>query len=337
MVKPSLETVQGYLLVGFYFSGEGNIRGKHVYVGLARLHAELLSPADTATVVLREERRRTWLTIYIAVHWSASDMAVEPPSPFHDMAPLPEIDDVDFQTLSAELLIESRASPSSRCDMWAQMGRTLNIYTRINVLLRLLSQNAISFEEFCKEAAVLEHGLDQWAKNLPPYLTYSYDNLMLMVGKQVGKTFLSMHIGYYHFRQVLLFPFLDTRLARWTTRDRAAKCKESATIVSDIFRYSQTTPKCKMEYFIYCHIAVVSSSVHLHTLLCSDDPSDLSSARQRLVFNFKFLMGLKAYWSVVEHYVSSQLLFLSFAPIVLSISDTISFVGDSSTILPELL
>jgi hypothetical protein len=313
MVTPGLEAVQGFLLIGFYFGGEGNIRGKHVYVGLARLHAELLSPADTATVVLREERRRTWLTIYIAVHWSASDMAVEPASPFHDMAPLPEIDDSDFQSLSPEQLVESRTSPSSRCDMWAQMGRTLNIYTRINVLLRRLSQNAISFEEFCKEAAVLEHGLDQWAKNLPPNLTYSYDNFMLMIDKKVGKTFLSMHIGYYHFRQMLLFPFLDTRLARWTTRDRAAKCKESATIVSDILRYSQTTPRCKMEYFIYGHIAVVSSSVHLHTLLCSDDQSDLSSARQRLVFNFQFLMGLKAYWSVVEHYVSFHLLILCLA------------------------
>lgn len=143
MVTPSLETVQGYLLVGFYFSGEGNIRGKHVYVGLARLHAELLSPADTATVVLREERRRTWLTIYIAVHWSASDMAVEPPSPFHDMAPLPEIDDVDFQTLSAELLIESRASPSSRCDMWAQMGRAL--YTHQDQCFAATSQSKCNF------------------------------------------------------------------------------------------------------------------------------------------------------------------------------------------------
>lgn len=185
-------------------------------------------------MVLQEERRRTWLTIYIAVHWSASDMAVEPPAAFHDMAPLPEIDDADFQTLNSDRLAESRRSPSSRCDMWAQMGQTLNIYTRINVLLRRLSQNAISFEEFCKEAAVLEHGLDQWAKNLPPNLTYSYDNFTLMIEKQVGKTSLSMHIGYYHFRQMLLFPFLDTRLARRTTRDRAAKCKESAIIVSDI-------------------------------------------------------------------------------------------------------
>ncbi|OOQ85328.1 putative C6 transcription factor [Penicillium brasilianum] len=304
MITPTLETVQGFLLVGFCFGGEGNIQGKHVYVGLARLHADLLCPADTATVVLREERRRTWLTIYIAVHWSASDMAVEPTSPFHDMASLPEIDDADFQTLSAERLVESRTPPSSKCDMWAQMGRTLNIYTRINVLLRRLSQNAISFEEFCKDAAVLEHSLDQWAKNLPPNLAYSYDNFMLMIDKQVGKTFLSMHIGYYHFRQMLLFPFLDTRLARWTTRDRAAKCKESASIVSDILRYSQTRPKCKMNYFIYGHIAVVSSSVHLHTLLCSDDQSDLSSARQRLVFNFQFLMSLKAYWSIVDHYVT---------------------------------
>ena len=55
IVTPGLETVQGFLLVGFYFGGEGNIRGKHLSVGLARPHAELLSPADTATVVLGKE------------------------------------------------------------------------------------------------------------------------------------------------------------------------------------------------------------------------------------------------------------------------------------------
>lgn len=59
MVSPKLETVQGFLLIGYYFSGEGSIQGKHIYVGLARLHADLLPPENTTTVVLREELRRT--------------------------------------------------------------------------------------------------------------------------------------------------------------------------------------------------------------------------------------------------------------------------------------
>lgn len=133
MVSPSLETVQGFLLIGYYFSGEGSIQRMHIYVGLARLHADLLSPENTTTVVLREELRRTWLAIHIASHWSASDMAIGLIHPFHGPAPLPKIDDADFHTLDPDLLTETPTLPASRCDMWAQMARTLNIFTKINV------------------------------------------------------------------------------------------------------------------------------------------------------------------------------------------------------------
>ena len=136
MVTPGLETVQGFLLVGFYFGGEGNIRGKHVYVVQDRLHAERYFLR-----ILRQwcfGRSVAGHGFYVAVHWSASDMAVEPPAAFHDMTPLPEIDDADLHTLNSDMLAKSRRSASSRCDMWAQVGRTLNIYTRINVLLRRL-------------------------------------------------------------------------------------------------------------------------------------------------------------------------------------------------------
>jgi NADH dehydrogenase len=303
MVSPGLETAQGFLLIGYYFGGEGNIQGKHIYVGIARLHADVLPPEETASVVLREELRRTWLSIYIASHWSASDMAIEPTNPFNGPTPLPRIDDADFHTLGSDLLSESPASPASRYDMWAQMARTLNIFTKINILLRRLSKDEISFDGYCTEAAVLEHNLHQWEKNLPPSLVYTYENFMLLVGKQMGQTFLSMHIGYYHFRLMLLFPFLNTRLAQWNVRDRAGKCKESAAIVSDILQHAKTVPNCEMDYFIYGHIAVVSSSVHLHTLLTSNEQSELGLARQRLVFNFQYLMSLKSYWPVVDHFV----------------------------------
>lgn len=102
MISPSLETVQGFLLIGYYFSGEGSTQGKHTYVGLTRLHADLLSPENTTTVMLREELRRTWLSIHIAGHLSALDMAVEPTNPFHGPAPLPKVDDADFHTLEPE-------------------------------------------------------------------------------------------------------------------------------------------------------------------------------------------------------------------------------------------
>lgn len=302
MVSPDLETVQAFLLVGYYFGGEGNTHGKYIYIGLARLHAHLVPHESFTTPVLREEHRRTWLSIQIASHWSASDMAMEPTSFFDEPIYQPKIDDAEFHTPGPDLF-EGPVSPPPKYGMWAQMAHTLNIFTKINTLLRRLSQELIPFHQYCEEAAILEHDLDRWAEGLPSTLVYNYANFMHMIGKKLGQIFLSMHIGYYHFRQMLFFPFLDSRLTQSATCSRAAKCKESATIVSNILRYSETTPGCKMIYFIYGHIAVISSSVQLHTLLFSDDQPERSLARDGLVSNFQYLMSLKLFWRVVDHHV----------------------------------
>lgn len=70
---PSLETVQACLLLGQFLGGEGEYRTKHIYVGIARLHAEVIrlwEIPDDLPIVDREERRRTWLTVRINHQWS---------------------------------------------------------------------------------------------------------------------------------------------------------------------------------------------------------------------------------------------------------------------------
>ena len=46
IITPSLETVQALILIGYYYGGEGNTKAKHIYSGLARLHAEALGMPD---------------------------------------------------------------------------------------------------------------------------------------------------------------------------------------------------------------------------------------------------------------------------------------------------
>ncbi|KAB8276801.1 hypothetical protein BDV30DRAFT_224126 [Aspergillus minisclerotigenes] len=309
---PSLETIQALLLIGYFFSGEVDHQRKHIYVGLARLHAEALSLWGSATqsssnAVIQEEYRRTCFSVRIATHWSASDMFMEPEDTCHSSEMVPEIDDVLFHTLtSAELLRKPPLAPTFRCDMWAQMARTLDIFTKINGLLRQLSRGVITLNDYCQEAPILEDRLNQWYENLPEHLTYSYDHLIFFLERHLGRTFLSMHIGYYHFRQMLFFPFLKAGVGReaTTTEPKAAKCNESAATVSEILNYATSLENCELDYFIYGHIAVVSSCVHLHSLLFSDDLSELFMARQRLILNFKFLMRVKSYWPIVDSSVS---------------------------------
>jgi hypothetical protein len=244
---------------------------------------------------------------------------------------LPKIDDATFRSVSAELLNVTHVQDASRCDMWAQMARTLGIYANVNTLMRQLSRNMISFEEYCVQAAKLEAALEQWAENLPPKLTWSFDNLMLLAGQRLGQIYLAMHIGYFHFRQMLFFPFLDSRAAQNPGLDRAAKCKDGAAVVSSILQYSKNIKNCELEYFIYGHIAVVSSCVHLHTLLFSDDYRELSMARQRLVSNFQYLMTVKSFWPIVEHYVCA------FYRRLFTIMWLTSFADHPSTDIPKFV
>ena len=315
IASPSLETVQGFILISYFFAGEGEVQSKHIYVGLARLHAEALPISDISNdsnVVYEEEYRRTWLSVHIANHWSASDMSIEPMGFGSGPQFPPAIDDVSFHMPCPQPSSEGYIPTTPRRDMWAQMAKTLNIFTEINRLLRKLSRGAISFDDYCTQAAVLEGRLDQWAANLPSDLRYNLTNIMLFVDQQLGRTFLSMHIGYHHFQQMLLFPFLDARAARNTTesavRHGAVKCKHSAELVSEILRNSAEIKNCELDYFIYGHIAVVSSCVHLHTLLFGSIPLELYMARQRLLSNFQYLMSLKSYWPVVQYSVSSPIL-----------------------------
>ncbi|KAL6238323.1 hypothetical protein BDW75DRAFT_201524 [Aspergillus navahoensis] len=302
MISPSLEMAQAFLLIGYYFSGESNVDGKHIYVGLARLHAERLSLGDNLNAVYQEEYRRTWLSIHITSHWSAWDMAMEPLSLPDGSDFLPKIDDATFRTTNAQQLNMNHVQDEFHCDMWAQMARTIGIFAKVNNLLRRLSRNTIFFEDYCVQAAELETSLDRWAENLPPKLTWSFENLMLLAGKRLGQIYLAMHVGFFHFKQMLFFPFLDARAVRNSKPNGAIKCKDSASAVSSILQYSKDIKDCELDNFIYGHIGVVSSCVHLHTLLFSDDYRELSITRQRLVSNFQYLMALKSYWPIVEHY-----------------------------------
>ncbi|KAJ5970564.1 uncharacterized protein N7479_000482 [Penicillium vulpinum] len=309
IILPSLESMQAMVLIGYYYGGEGDTKAKHVYIGLARLHAETLSlwdatKDDSLSPLHQEEYRRTWLSVDIGSAWSATDISTEPVflnhGPHVDTL---QFDDMAFQSLDPSLAPGSPVYPVSPYNMWAYMAKTLGIFNKTSGLLRRMSQGLVPFADYCQEAAVLESYLDQWEESLPASLKYSTENIMSSAEKRLGRTFLAMHIGYHHFRQMLFFPFLDARRNRHNIKlaEKAAQCKHHANTISKILQHSTDIEGCDLNCFIYGHIAVISSCVHLHTLLSSDKPEQLSVARQWLLSNFKYLMDIKSYWPVVDH------------------------------------
>ncbi|PVH84960.1 hypothetical protein DL98DRAFT_568590 [Cadophora sp. DSE1049] len=280
MIRPTLETVQGYILISQHLGGEGDAKAKHICTGLARLHCQSLRLWETEGLGLldQELRRRTYLSVVITGKWSSADMSVAPARAEYPPENLLLLDEEDFLALRLKL---------PRHGIWTQMAKTIDLFREIlDVIIRLGTGRTLATQ--MDEVNRLADRLDRWEYELPPVLKYSSDNFEYFRSVGFGKTFLAMHIGYHHYRQLLYFPFLDPR-----NDDRLAfECKKHAMMVSEI-----ASKGGQLVYYIIGHILVVSSSVHLHTLLLGG--GDVDRARLCLLSNFDILMKLKRYWPVI--------------------------------------
>ncbi|KAK0112921.1 hypothetical protein ONS95_014642 [Cadophora gregata] len=222
MISPSLETVQGYILISQHLGGEGDAKAKHICTGLARLHCQSLRLWETEGLSLldQELRRRTYLSVVITGKWSSADMSVAPARAEYPPENLLLLDEEDFLALRLKL---------PRHGIWTQMAKTIDLFREIlDVIFRLGTGRTLATQ--IGEVKRLADRLDRWEYELPPILKYSTENFKYFQGVGFGKTFLAMHIGYHHYRQLLYFPFLDPR-----NDDRLAhECKNHAIMVSEI-------------------------------------------------------------------------------------------------------
>jgi hypothetical protein len=285
MIRPSIESVQGYIIVSQHLGGEGDVKGKHICTGLARLHCQSLRLWETEglSFVDRELRRRTYLSVIITSKWSTADMSV--PAPVAELPPekLVLLDEEDFLKL--------RSSPGQH-GIWTQMAKTIDLFREILDIIIVLGSGQTLTSQI-ENISRLAARLDRWEDELPLRLRYGPENLAYFQSIGFGKTFLAMHIGYHHYRQLLYFPFLDPR----NDNRLASECKKHAMMVSEIASQGN-----ELVYYIIGHILAVSSSIHLHTLLLGG--GDVDKARVHLLSNFGILMKLKMHWPVIDAAVS---------------------------------
>lgn len=308
-MSPSLETVQACILVGQFFGGEGDAKAKHIYLGIARLHAQtirLWEVSPELCSVSQEIRSRTWLSITIANTWSAADISTQPV--LCDISTKPILDDIEFMALQPGT---HHNLPPSKNSMWAQMAGTIDIYRQISHMISNLGLNLRSLDSYREQIYSLSQQLDEWIGQLPAKLQYSVENLAYFTATGLGSTFVGVHMGYHHCRQLLYYPFLNSGSLRSVDHpcdgEMARRCKQHAISISDITKAAFQAGESNAAYFLTGHILVVSSSIHLHTLLIGDNDVEADMAHKRLISNFEILMLLKMYWPVVDSSVSSKL------------------------------
>lgn len=104
---------------------------------------------------------------------------------------------------------------------------------------------------------------------------------------------MGLHLGFHNYSTLLFYQYLDTR-STMTTRARqfASQCKHHALSYSEWLTRGRQQSGCEAVYPTVAHMAIVSSSVLLHTLLFGAE-NELLRSRQCPEANFEALLELE--------------------------------------------
>jgi hypothetical protein len=236
--------------------------------------------------------------------WSSAGVRLPRQMPVIESMPLP-MDDVVFLGLKQGESLASaldRRSASGSSPLLAQMIKLNRILLEINSLNERTVSGATSGIVLENEVMDLSNALDEWHNSLPPFMHDNPRNLQRYASQGLGRMFVAVYLGYYHFGQLLFYQFLhgDCHDTVLSARFYADKCKAHAESLCEIIYTANSIPNCDVQYTMVGHILVIASTVQIHTLLFSDNEMQIVAARRRLERNFEILSHLRSYWPTLD-------------------------------------
>ncbi|PSN60743.1 hypothetical protein BS50DRAFT_505911 [Corynespora cassiicola Philippines] len=289
----SLDTIRGCILVGNLYGAEGDAKVESLFFALAFRIALILGlpePGAEDNQMVREEKVRTWWSLYMIDRWSSAGLNVPRQIPDDRLVPFP-IDELDFYSMESNLATYDR-----KPGLWHQMVRIARIFGQVQDLHKQHASGDIDVLQVETITGKLWSDLENFKDQLPLHFRLDEENLRHHAELGLGRDFVALHLGYYHYATLLFFPYLDMQLeASPVQRVYASRCKENAAALSDLLRLSYTMDDCRPVYFIVAHMTAVSSSALLHDLLFGDE-QNLQATRERLEANFQVLIQLRDIW-----------------------------------------
>lgn len=96
----------------------------------------------------------------------------------------------------------------------------------------------------------LSNALDDWHANIPAFLHDTPANIQHYASQGLGRMFVAVYLGYYHFGQLLFYQFLqgDCHSTVLSARFYANKCKMYAERLCEIVYASHSVPNCDVQY-----------------------------------------------------------------------------------------
>ncbi len=266
------------------------------------LHLAVESTSEDA--IVREIKRRVWWTLYMIDRWSAAGLGLS--REFHNDCGHPNLpmNEAAFHRMNRDGW--SQSGNMKQTGLWAYMITLVKVFGHIQDLNQHLAKEDLAEEYVESSVARIVESLERYDQELPTNLQLNDNNLAFHARQGIGRTFVALHLGYYHYATLLYFQYLDTqRLSSPNRATYAHRCKQHAAAFSDLLRMAHDEDECAAVYNIVAHMTIVSSSVLLYTLLFGEE-DELPAARQRLESNFELLIELKGYWPSVRSMVSTK-------------------------------
>lgn len=295
----SIDTIHGCMLISHYSSGYNLVEQEAVYVGVAIRIAHLLhlqEEPNTGDAVQDEILRRAWSILFAADRWSALGNRIPRITGFEyttDRRPARKpMPDIDFLQLTSDTpRIEHTLG------IWAPNRDLHDIASSIHTHQLAVLYNPTSPEASLGRIDEIAMDLQHWQSRLPPNFAFNTQNIYLQSSISYGAIFLGTHLSFHYNYVVLLYQFLS--YADSQSRNYAEQLEYHASKISEIIRWSNKIPNCKLLYSVVAHILVISSSVHLHTLLYGESKA-AKQAKDDLDTNFEHIMTLRRLWPAVD-------------------------------------
>ncbi|CAG8496145.1 20004_t:CDS:2 [Rhizophagus irregularis] len=325
--NPSVENVQGLILITTHMYGVGKGPSAWMYTGLAVRMAQELGlhkvdeagskPNSEGIFIQNEVRRRTFWACFRLDRLAAcalgrptlideDDCDVRLPCnetiwnlehPFES----PLIDEIfkeDHIKRGTRLSLTNIGMGACLVSVTALLGR---VCQHVN---RSKPYDALPPWDSNSKFAELENELDTWYKSLTPHYTYTRERMQQLMADGTGTTFTLVHLLYYSAIVVLNRPNLISlqnnevmdchiNFMQASAKRCCTASKVISSIAEDIVRYG-------------CHICsfalypvFVTTTIHLNNIY-SEDINIAEDAKKNLSINEQFIKLMEPYWAIAS-------------------------------------
>lgn len=294
-------TVQACILLGAYAAASGDTDVENLYYGLAgRMCLALDLPSRPVTSLLeRELNIRVWWTICMVDVWSSTAVRLPSIMPKNNAVPLP-MDEIPFSLMRNDFTSGLINNPiTHETPLLAEMIKLNRLLAKIVDLNSRCVAEHLEGEALELAVQTSSREMREWLENLPPIMRDTPENFEWFSSQGLGRFFVAVYLGYYHYGQLLNYQFLGAKGSAATTV-YAEDCKQHAIRLCELVYQSVATPGSEVRYSAVSHILVIASTVQIHTLLFSGDERQIRQAKRRLERNFEILLQLRSFWPSVD-------------------------------------